>query len=320
MAKKRTDQHERLDRRITLRDLHILSFVVRSGSMAKAALQLSTSQSVVSVAVANLEAALGVRLVERSARGIEPTIYATTLLKRSRIAFDELHQAIMDIDRLDDSATGEIPVACSEFLSGGFISDVINGFTDRYPRFGCRVTDADARSVEFHQLQERTIDVTVARIPAAFSGGNFVSEILFDDPHVVVAGAGHPLASRPNVTLADLTAQDWILLASLVVREVLEEALGTKGFGVPNGRIISSCVLMRNHPLATGRFVTVLPASVLQYNASQWALRALPIKLQTTPRPIAAILLKDRGISPPVQLFLEYLRQCAAAHRTGAKE
>src|SRR6185437_15604988 len=151
MAKKPVNRHERLDRRITLRDLHILSFVARSGSMAKAALQLSTSQSVVSVAVANLEAALGVRLVERSARGIEPTIYATTPLKRSRIAFDELHQAIMDIDRLDDSATGEIPVACSEFLSGGFISDVINGFTDRYPRFGCRVTDADARSVEFHQ-------------------------------------------------------------------------------------------------------------------------------------------------------------------------
>jgi DNA-binding transcriptional LysR family regulator len=312
---KRTNRDERLDRRITLRDLHILSFVARSGSMAKAALQLSTSQSVVSAAVANLEASLGVRLFERSAKGVEPTIYATTLLRRSRIAFDELHQAIMDIERLDDAAAGEVRVACSEFLAGGFISDVINGFTDRYPKVVCQVTEADARSVEFRQLQERGADLMIARIPAAFSSSDFTAEILFDDPHVVVVGAGHPLARRRNVTLADLTAQNWILPASLVVREVLEEAFGVKGLVVPDGRIISSCVLMRNHLLATGRFVTVLPASVLQYNASQWALRTLPIKLRTTPRPIAAIVLKNRSISPPVQLFIEHLRQRASAHR-----
>lgn len=162
MSMKRTNRDERLDRRITLRDLHILSFVARSGSMAKAALQLSTSQSVVSAAVANLEASLGVRLFERSAKGVEPTIYATTLLRRSRIAFDELHQAIMDIERLDDAATGEVRVACSEFLAGGFISDVINGFTDRYPKVVCQVTEADARSVEFRQLQERGVDLMIA--------------------------------------------------------------------------------------------------------------------------------------------------------------
>ena len=137
MARIRTNRHDRLDRRITLRDLHVLSFVARCGSMAKAALQLSTSQSVVSAAVATLEASLGVRLFERSAKGVEPTIYATTLLRRSRVAFDELHQAIMDIERLDDAATGEVRVACSEFLSGGFISDVVNGFTDRHPKMVC---------------------------------------------------------------------------------------------------------------------------------------------------------------------------------------
>lgn len=320
MARRHTSRHDRLDRRITLRDLHILSFVARSGSMAKAALQLSTSQSVVSAAIATLEASLGVRLFERGAKGVEPTIYATTLLRRSRIAFDELHQAIMDIERLDDAATGEVRLACSEFLSGGFISDVVNGFTDRYPKVICQVTDADARSVEFRQLQERSVDLMIARIPAAFRGSDVTTEILFDDPHFVVAGAGHPLAKRRNLTLEELTTQNWILPASLVVREVLEEAFGAKGLVVPDGRIVSSCVLMRNHLLATGRFVTVLPASVLQYNASKWALRALPIKLRTAPRPIAAILLKDRTISPPVQLFIEHLRQRAGAHRAGTSE
>src|SRR5690606_7674100 len=90
------DWDGRIGRRITLRDLHILSQVVRRGSMAKAATELATSQSVVSDSVANLESALGVRLLDRTARGVEPTIYAAALLKRGHAAFDELRQGIKD--------------------------------------------------------------------------------------------------------------------------------------------------------------------------------------------------------------------------------
>ena len=161
----------------------------------------------------------------------------------------------------------------------------------------------------------------VARIPAAFRGSDVTAEILFDDPHYVVAGAGHPLAGRRNVTLEDLTTAelDFPCLAGRA-RDSRRRfrRQGIQAF--PTDAIISSCVLMRNHLLATGRFVTVLPASVLQYNAAKWALCALPIKLRTAPRPIAAILLKDRSISPPVQLFLDYLRQRAAEHRAGSNE
>jgi DNA-binding transcriptional LysR family regulator len=70
---------------------------------------------------------------------------------------------------------------------------------------------------------------------------------------------------------------------------------------------------MRNHLLATGRFLTVLPESVVRYNAKQWALRALPIKLRTKPRPIAIVNLKNRTISPAVRLFIEHLRTAAKA-------
>jgi DNA-binding transcriptional LysR family regulator len=71
MARARRDWDSQIGRRITLRDLHILSFVVRWGGMAKAAAHLTTSQSVVSDAIANLESALGVRLLDRSAKGVE---------------------------------------------------------------------------------------------------------------------------------------------------------------------------------------------------------------------------------------------------------
>ena len=59
---------KRLGRRLTLRDLHILKTVAQSGSMAKAARSLGMSQPSVSEAIAKLEAALRVRLLDRGPR------------------------------------------------------------------------------------------------------------------------------------------------------------------------------------------------------------------------------------------------------------
>ena len=108
MATVMADWEKRIGRRVRLRDLHILSTVVQWGSMAKAAASLGVSQPSVSEAIANLEAALRVRLLDRSARGIEPTMYARALLKRGQVIFDELQQGIRDIEFLSDPATGEV--------------------------------------------------------------------------------------------------------------------------------------------------------------------------------------------------------------------
>lgn len=313
MARAAWDWDNRIGRRLKLRDLHVLSVVVRWGSMAKAASHLATSQSVVSEAIANLEDALGVRLLDRSPRGIEPTIYATTLLKRGHVVFDELREGIKDIESLADSATGEVHIACPEFLAAGLITDAVDGFSLRYPQIVCHVVEADVKTLEFRQLQERSVDLMVTRIPNAFADDDLNIEILFDDPHLVVVGAKSSWASRRNITLADLVDEPWIIPSSLVVDAILKEAFEAQGLTVPAEKVVTSFILMRNHLLATGRFITVLPNSVLRYNAKQWALRALPIKLRSKPLPIAIINLKNRTISPAVQLFIEHLRTVAKA-------
>src|SRR6267142_5260943 len=97
----------RIGRRVRLRDLHILSTVVEAGSMAKAAARLRMSQPSISEAIANLEAALRVRLLDRGPRGVEPTIYANALLRREQVISDELQQGIRDIEFLANPAAGE---------------------------------------------------------------------------------------------------------------------------------------------------------------------------------------------------------------------
>jgi DNA-binding transcriptional LysR family regulator len=89
------DWESQIGRRLRLRDLHIFFTVVQSGSMAKAAARLRVTQPSVSNAVGDLEAALGVRLFDRTPRGVEPTIYGEPLLKCGSAVFDEL-RAVAD--------------------------------------------------------------------------------------------------------------------------------------------------------------------------------------------------------------------------------
>src|SRR5215510_10105457 len=99
--------HERIKSRLKLRELHTLEAVVQSGSMVKAAAHLGLSQSAVSKSITEMEYTLGVPLLDRTSRGIEPTTYARILLKRSVAIFDELIQGLKEIEYLTDPTSGE---------------------------------------------------------------------------------------------------------------------------------------------------------------------------------------------------------------------
>src|SRR5438876_7637708 len=81
---------DRIGRRMKLHDIHVLIAVVQAGSMGKAAALLNTTQSAISRSIADLENTMGVRLLDRSPKGIEATKYGETLLRRSISVFDEL--------------------------------------------------------------------------------------------------------------------------------------------------------------------------------------------------------------------------------------
>ena len=94
---------DRIGRRVKLHDLHVLMTVAELGSMGKAAERLSVSQPSVSKAISDLEYVVGVRLLDRTARGVETTAYGRALLRRGMGAFDELRQGIKDIEFPDRS-------------------------------------------------------------------------------------------------------------------------------------------------------------------------------------------------------------------------
>jgi DNA-binding transcriptional LysR family regulator len=167
----RITQWERhIGRRLRLRDLFVFFTVADCGSMAKAAAQLGVSTPSVSDVIADLEHALGVRLLDRTPKGVVPTRYGQALLSRSHAAFDELRQGIRDIEFISDPAAGEIRIGCSESLLA-FLGEVIERLAEQHPRMRFHVQQTHWPTVKFPELHQRQIDLAFARLVSLPAGG-----------------------------------------------------------------------------------------------------------------------------------------------------
>src|SRR5204862_5890663 len=116
---------DRIERRMKLRDLHILMIVVQAGSMGKAAERLNSTQPAISRSIAELEHALGVRLLDRHRQGIEPTEYGRALLDCGVAVFDDLRQGVKKIEFLSNHGAGDVRIGSSPYLAEIFVSAVI---------------------------------------------------------------------------------------------------------------------------------------------------------------------------------------------------
>src|SRR5215831_21296548 len=125
---------QQIGRRLRLRDLSVFFTVVEYGSMAKAAAKLGVSTPSISEVIASLEHALGVRLLDRTPKGVVTTPYGEALLARTRAAFDELRQGIRDIEFIGDAQAGELRIGCPESITAGFLLPILQRLTAAYPR------------------------------------------------------------------------------------------------------------------------------------------------------------------------------------------
>src|SRR5262245_6784830 len=180
----RMDLTDRIERRLKLHDLRVLISVAEAGSMSKAAERLGTAQPALSRSISELEHALGVRLLDRGPRGVEPTDYGRALIKRGVAVFDELRQGVKDIEFLSDPTAGELRIGAGEAIANGPLLGVIERLSRQYPRISIHlVTGAVERLCD--ELAERRIEMAIVRLADSILDQQFVVENLFDNPVVI---------------------------------------------------------------------------------------------------------------------------------------
>jgi len=302
---------ERIGRRLKLRDLHILKAAARLGSLGKAANELAISQPAVSKAITDLERLLGVRLLERSPKGVEPTMYGYALLNRSIAVFDELKQGVSDIDYLADPTRGEIRIACPLALASTLIPPVFKGFVEKHPRAVLHFDEVTAAGAtrNFQELRERKYDLILERWslpPEDRSVDDLNIEFLFDDPLVIVAGAKSKWAGRRRrIDLAELVDESWIMQEPWTWNyRNLAEVCRARGLAMPKASVVTLSISVITHFLADGQFITSMPSSVAYFKS----LKVLPVDLPARPWPVNVATLRNRTISPMAERFIVHLR------------
>jgi DNA-binding transcriptional LysR family regulator len=312
---RKIDWESQIGRRLRLRELHVFFTVAQQGSMAKAAAQLGVSAPTVSEVMADLEHGLGVKLLDRSPRGVEPTMYGRALLKRGLAAFDELKQGIKEIEFLTDPAAGTLSVGYTNMIAAVF-AVIVERFAEKFPRVVMQLELVPSPvSKAMPGLRDRTFDLILARSSSQWLDDDhlmeeFDADLLFDDRMVMVAGAKSRFARRRKVDLAELVDEPWILSPPKGWSyELVAEAFKSRGLRVPSPAMMTNTMELRTRLLATGEFITVVPTSAL--NSDSHALKILPVELPARPWPITIFTLKNRTLSPVAEHFIACAREVA---------
>jgi DNA-binding transcriptional LysR family regulator len=304
------DRIEQISQRIKLRQLRVLAAVAQCGSMAKAADHLAITQPVVSKAIADLENALGVRLLDRGPKGVEPTFYGRALVKRSNAIFNDLRASVSEMEFLADRAAGELRIGAIELVAVGLLPAILDRIAREYPRLSFEVVQTDAVRLKERELRGRRIELAIIRTAVREHAEDLDERILFRDRLRVIAGAGSPWASRRKVSLADLVDEPWCLPPpEHPVSLLVAEAFHRNGLRPPRRSATVGSPQLVSNLVAKGHFLGVHGTVNLHFSPARDLLKVLPVTIPGPLAPLSIVTLKGRTLSPAAQLVIERMRE-----------
>lgn len=305
--------HDRIGRRLRLKDLHTLQTVAEVGSMAKASHRLGLSQPAISKAITDMEHAVGAALLDRTSRGVELTECGRLLVERTRVVFDEIRLGVTDIVHRSDPAQGVVAIGVTEPVTA-IVSEIVGHLVRKYPGIRYNIVVGDRDALE-HGLRKRTLDVAITRWAPSPVADDLATDVLFRSSLAVMADRRHPLLrSKKKLKLADLMGEQWTLSppGSFLGRTGVE-LFRRHHLPLPPTTVTTLSIYMRLNLLAGSRFITLLPMQILGNRSSSAWLRALDVDLGDTSAPIASITLKGRRAGGAVKLFQQASRDVCKA-------
>lgn len=187
-----------------LQKLRQVIALAEHGSFVRAAAALHISQPALSRSIQSLEARFGSELFLRSSSGVVPTdlgrIYVTKARDLLRLA-DELEREAVDHGRL---RTGRVAVGGGPYPAEAVLARAAAGFVEAYPGISVKVVARDWDELA-RRLRSRELDFFVAETSTLQREPDLeVTPFSSRHPIYLVGRAGHPLAGRRNVTVAEV--------------------------------------------------------------------------------------------------------------------
>jgi molybdate transport repressor ModE-like protein len=297
---------------IDVRRLAVLREVARHGSFNRAAAELRLTPSAVSQQISALERTLGAAVVRRSTRGVDLTEAGRVMVETGDAIAAELSHAEHEIDRLANARTDHLTVAT--FTSGGqrLLPAALLRFAAERPGVELTVLESDPDD-SLPLVRAGAADVALAYHydgpppvrPGDRSGLTWTP--LLDDPMWMVLPAGHRLAGRESLAIADLAGERWVH-GCLLMTDTLLHYAGLAGIEV---RTACSCTdyVFAQLLIRAGVGVGMVPEVAL--TADRTGLVTIPL---AAPRPsrFVGVATPRRRSNPLAAALLLALRETVA--------
>lgn len=242
---------------ITVKQLRAFVAVARTRSFTEACAQVHLSQPALSVAIKNLEEALGGQLLLRTTRTLALTPEGEAFYPTALRLLTELDEALEEMHNRFALSRGKIALASMPSFAANQLPRAIGVFRQCYPKISLTVHDVIAEEV-VERVRQGQVELGVSFDPGDTEDLQF--QPLFEDHFIAVLAAQHPLAQQPELSWSALLEDDFIMLQRpSSVRLLIEHCLESEGMALSP--------VLETHQLATigrmaamGLGVSVVPS------------------------------------------------------------
>ncbi len=289
--------------------LKVFCDVVRSASFSRGAAENEKSQSTASTTVQQLEARLGVKLIDRSKRPFVPTPAGRVFYEGCREIWDRFLELEREVRALGDDKAIEGTVGVAAIYSVGFhhMSRYVRSFEERFTKAFARVEYLPPGRV-LEAVRTGEVQLGILSCPKRWSDLTVIP--WRDEPMVVAAAPGHRLASSTTALVRSLAGEPFIAFEkSLPIRRLIDRFLKQEHVEVDVQSELDSIEIIKRR-LEVGDAISLLPRPCLDSEIKAGTLTAIPLENASGEeliRPLAIIHRRHPGLDRPTRAFLEIL-------------
>jgi DNA-binding transcriptional LysR family regulator len=193
--------------RFDLTDLRLFCDVVDEGSITAGAAKSALALGAASTRVRNMEVALGASLLTRSRQGVALTPAGRTLLKHARAILGQTARMREDLSAFAGGLSGEVRLLANTNALTEFLPEALSSFLAAHPHVSVDLEERLSDEI-VGLIAEGVGDVGI--VAGTVDVGGLQTYPFRSDRFVVVTTPGHPLASRPAVTFAEVLEYDFV--------------------------------------------------------------------------------------------------------------
>jgi DNA-binding transcriptional LysR family regulator len=292
--------------------LALFHAVAQAGSISRGAARARVSQPAVSKQIAELEAALGLRLLERLPRGCRLTEAGRMLEDYAQRWTSLENDAARAIEEYRGLKRGRLAIGASQTIGGYLLPGMIAEFHRRFPEIELQLEIGNTEHVQRLLLAGA---VELGLTEGTLESEELESTVFFKDELVAIAPAGHPLLKKKSVTVRELCREPFILREEgSGTRAVMERALRRQGLKIKPLLSLVSPEAIKNLVTA-GMGLSIVSRLIVALELQTGSLGIIPLKDLTIPRPLHWQRVRGRSQSPALAKFQAVLQSQIAVRK-----